>query len=211
MERDEAHVTCIGYVNSIKDAELLLDACLQGYLPQVSRRLRAKEHTALVKSGNIFIYDERASNIKRWTDGRSWSPRRSLGEFYVYHELESKKGSMPKDAGLVRKTVSLTRHDASYRLVSYFTEEDVQTGVLATPSSYIQPESPDAYQDIFGIQLSDDYWDQLLHVSYDGDLGWETYQPWLQQDMDFELGHESKDENSNDCTLFKALGLSQEV
>ncbi|KAM3510875.1 hypothetical protein MY11210_005478 [Beauveria gryllotalpidicola] len=42
----------------------------------------------LIKSGNIFIYEEHSSGIKRWTDGVSWSPSRILGNFLIYRELE---------------------------------------------------------------------------------------------------------------------------
>ncbi|PVH70542.1 hypothetical protein DL98DRAFT_380014, partial [Cadophora sp. DSE1049] len=39
-------------------------------------------------SGNVFIYEEHSSGIKRWTDGVPWSPSRILGNFLVYCELE---------------------------------------------------------------------------------------------------------------------------
>jgi hypothetical protein len=42
----------------------------------------------LIKSGNVFIYEEHSSGIKRWTDGVPWSPSRILGNFLVYRELE---------------------------------------------------------------------------------------------------------------------------
>ncbi len=35
----------------------------------------------------MFIYEENASGIKRWTDGVPWSPSRILGNFLVYREL----------------------------------------------------------------------------------------------------------------------------
>ncbi|KAK3612725.1 Global transcription regulator sge1, partial [Elasticomyces elasticus] len=38
--------------------------------------------------GSIFIYEENASGIKRWTDGLAWSPSRILGNFLIYRELE---------------------------------------------------------------------------------------------------------------------------
>lgn len=36
----------------------------------------------------MFIYEENASGIKRWTDGVTWSPSRILGNFLVYRELD---------------------------------------------------------------------------------------------------------------------------
>ncbi|KAH7303732.1 gluconate transport inducer 1/Pac2, partial [Stachybotrys elegans] len=79
--------TYIGYIGSVEDANLLLDACIQGSLRQLSRRLRADEQEDLIKSGSTFVYNEALSNIKRWTDGRSWSPRYNLDGFLIYHEL----------------------------------------------------------------------------------------------------------------------------
>ncbi|CAJ0641254.1 6655_t:CDS:2, partial [Entrophospora sp. SA101] len=34
-----------------------------------------------------YVYDEFESRIKRWTDGKQWSPSRIQGDFLVYHEL----------------------------------------------------------------------------------------------------------------------------
>ncbi len=209
MEIPEVHITYIGYVQSREDAHMLLDACLQGLLPQVPRRLRGDEQEALIRSGSIFIYNEHASNIKRWTDGRSWTRRRSLGEFDIYHELEKKKGSMPKVAGLVRKTVTLTRDGASYRVVSYFTEDDVQTGILATPSSCIQPGHLGFHQEVCSdSQYVDNVWEQLLEQHSPTDHPeWAVFHPRsgkeenIQFDRDFWLDLE--DGIQTEFTLFE--------
>ncbi|KAH7113427.1 Gti1/Pac2 family-domain-containing protein [Dactylonectria macrodidyma] len=67
-----------GYVESTLDALILFEACLSGQLTHVPRR----------PHGNVFIYEEHASGIKRWTDGILWSPSRILGNFLIYRELE---------------------------------------------------------------------------------------------------------------------------
>jgi len=36
----------------------------------------------------VFVFDEKESGIKRWTDGLVWSPSRILGNFLVYRELD---------------------------------------------------------------------------------------------------------------------------
>ncbi|KAJ3417604.1 hypothetical protein HDV05_000061 [Chytridiales sp. JEL 0842] len=41
-------------------------------------------------SGMVFVYGEKESGIKRWTDGKLWSPSRIRGNFLVYNELETK-------------------------------------------------------------------------------------------------------------------------
>lgn len=77
-----------GHIASTQDALLLFEACLNGQLNHVARRPHDRERANLIKSGNVFIYEEHSSGIKRWTDGVPWSPSRILGNFLVYRELE---------------------------------------------------------------------------------------------------------------------------
>ena len=76
-----------GHVATTRDALILFEACLQGILHHVPRRPHDRERSQLIKSGMVFIYEENASGIKRWTDGVPWSPSRILGNFLVYREL----------------------------------------------------------------------------------------------------------------------------
>ncbi|OAX80750.1 hypothetical protein ACJ72_04910 [Emergomyces africanus] len=80
--------TYTGYVATTQDALILFEACLTGILHHVPRRPHDRERSQLVKSGSVFIYEENASGIKRWTDGVTWSPSRILGNFLVYRELD---------------------------------------------------------------------------------------------------------------------------
>ncbi|KAK9446791.1 Gti1/Pac2 family-domain-containing protein, partial [Limtongia smithiae] len=80
--------TYSGYVSTTHDALILFQACMQGLLHYVSRRLHDRERSELIRSGNIFIFNEGTSGIKRWTDGIAWSPSRILGNFLVYRQLE---------------------------------------------------------------------------------------------------------------------------
>ncbi|KAF4965583.1 hypothetical protein FSARC_6629 [Fusarium sarcochroum] len=80
--------TLNGFVRTTLDAMILFEACLSGRINHVPRRPHDRERTDLIKSGNIFIYEEHASGIKRWTDSVSWSPSRILGNFLIYRELE---------------------------------------------------------------------------------------------------------------------------
>lgn len=77
-----------GFVRDTKEALLLFEGVLRGSLPRVTRRPHDRERSSLIKSGSIFIYEEGASGIKRWTDGVPWSPSRILGNFLIYRELE---------------------------------------------------------------------------------------------------------------------------
>ena len=87
MSSGSLQPTWIGHVNTTRDALILFEACLQGLLPHVPRRPHDRERNSLIKSGYVFIFEENASGIKRWTDGVPWSPSRILGNFLVYREL----------------------------------------------------------------------------------------------------------------------------
>ena len=76
-----------GHVATTHDALALFEACLSGQLHHVPRRPHDRERSNLIRSGCVFIYEENASGIKRWTDGVPWSPSRILGNFLVYREL----------------------------------------------------------------------------------------------------------------------------
>ncbi|ODV58660.1 Gti1/Pac2 family protein ASCRUDRAFT_77672 [Ascoidea rubescens DSM 1968] len=80
--------TYIGYVGSTKDALLIIQATLNGNLSTVPRRPHDRERSSLIQSGNVFIFIEERSGIKRWTDGVAWSPSRILGRFLIYRELD---------------------------------------------------------------------------------------------------------------------------
>lgn len=70
------------------DALILFEATLSGSLAHIPRRPHDRERGQLIRSGNVFIYEEHSSGIKRWTDGVAWSPSRILGNFLIYRELD---------------------------------------------------------------------------------------------------------------------------
>ena len=77
-------ITFQGYVENTKDAFILFEACRCGLLSRVTQRLAGKDrHT--VASGSVYIYDETESGIKRWTDGKVWSPSRISGNYLVLY------------------------------------------------------------------------------------------------------------------------------
>ncbi|KAF9551808.1 hypothetical protein EC957_004131 [Mortierella hygrophila] len=91
-----------GYIETTQDTLLIFEACRRGFLPRICRRLQEKERR-LVQSGTVFVFDERESGIKRWTDGLVWSPSRILGNFLVYRELD-KRNSGKKDASPIDRS-----------------------------------------------------------------------------------------------------------
>ncbi|OKL60304.1 hypothetical protein UA08_04339 [Talaromyces atroroseus] len=80
-----------GLVRTPADAIILFEACRLGLLPRVQRRLSEKERQA-IKSGSVFVWDEREAGMRRWTDGKSWSASRVSGSFLTYREMEGKRG-----------------------------------------------------------------------------------------------------------------------
>ena len=83
--------TYSGHVRTPADAIILFEACRLGLLPRVQRRLSEKERQS-IKSGSVFVWDEREAGMRRWTDGKSWSASRVSGSFLTYREMEGKRG-----------------------------------------------------------------------------------------------------------------------
>src|SRR5262249_8716000 len=81
-----------GYVRTPGDAIILFEACRLGILPRVQRRLSEKERQS-IRSGSVFVWDEREAGMRRWTDGKSWSASRVSGSFLTYREMEGKRTS----------------------------------------------------------------------------------------------------------------------
>lgn len=79
-----------GYLETEMDALLVLQACMDGKLDFVDRRPSDIERPYLIVPGNIFVFKETQSGIKRWTDGISWSPSRISGRFLIYKELNKR-------------------------------------------------------------------------------------------------------------------------
>lgn len=92
-----------GFIGSTKDAILIIQAVLSGDLPVVEQRPQDRERVDLIKSGNVFVFIEESSGIKRWTDGVSWSASRVLGRFLVYRELDPSSVSEKEDKKKRRK------------------------------------------------------------------------------------------------------------
>src|ERR1700761_47586 len=79
-----------GQVRTPADAIILFEACRLGILPRVQRRLSEKERQQ-IRSGSVFVWDEREAGMRRWTDGKSWSASRVSGSFLTYREMEGKR------------------------------------------------------------------------------------------------------------------------
>ncbi|KAG0290940.1 hypothetical protein BGZ98_003235, partial [Dissophora globulifera] len=81
------------------------------------------------------------AGMRRWTDGKGWSPSRVTGSFLTYRELDDSQGNhtgknIYRDKGLLKQSFSITTSDnQKLHLISYYTNDDVNTGILHnTPS-----------------------------------------------------------------------------
>lgn len=108
-----------GHVRTPADAIILFEACRIGLLPRVQRRLSEKERQ-MIRSGSVFVWDEREAGMRRWTDGKSWSASRVSGSFLTYREMEGKRGgtgvSQPSNLTRAGKTPDSTRGSDDDRL-----------------------------------------------------------------------------------------------
>ncbi|KAJ2807497.1 Gluconate transport-inducing protein [Coemansia guatemalensis] len=79
-----------GFIDTAYDALLIFEACNSGMLPKVQRRFSDRERQK-IRSGAVYVWDEEDTGMRRWTDGRTWSPSRVHGCFLIYYELEGRR------------------------------------------------------------------------------------------------------------------------
>jgi hypothetical protein len=72
-----------GVVENTVQALRLVQAAWLGIVPRIIRRLNDAERKEKIVSGAVFIFGVEESGMKRWTDGRLWSPSRIDGNFLV--------------------------------------------------------------------------------------------------------------------------------
>ena len=97
-----------GHVRSPADAIILFEACRMGLLPRVQRRLSEKERQS-IRSGSVFVWDEREAGMRRWTDGKSWSASRVSGSFLTYREMEGRRAGVTSSSLRGGRTPESTR------------------------------------------------------------------------------------------------------
>lgn len=80
----------IGVVEDTVSALRLVHAARLGIIPRIIRRLSESERQNLIVSGAVLVFSVEESGIRRWTDGRFWSPSRIVGNFLVSNLHDSK-------------------------------------------------------------------------------------------------------------------------
>ncbi|KAK5685808.1 Global transcription regulator sge1 [Elasticomyces elasticus] len=158
--------TLHGFVHNTIDGLVLFEACLSGRLHHVPRRPYDQQRASLIKSGSIFIYEENASGIKRWTDGLAWSPSRILGNFLIYRELEK-----PFPPGAKKRAIGSKRTTAPGKPYPRCDSNESDGAVLITPPTP-PPSNPAAREVKPGIRQlwlpSDGLVKKTMSVSVNG-------------------------------------------
>ncbi|CAK9441597.1 uncharacterized protein LODBEIA_P54650 [Lodderomyces beijingensis] len=110
-----------GRIKTTQDALLLLEACRQHLIPTINRRLTSFERSKYILPNTIFIWNESTCGMKRWTDGKIWSPSKvHNGNFLIYKEL-NKFNQKLEENGLIKQSFSLTTKDEQkYHIISYY-------------------------------------------------------------------------------------------
>lgn len=113
-----------GYVRDTQDALILIQAVIDGILQPAQHRPSEQERATSIRSGAVYIFNERESSIHRWTDGVSWSPSRILGNFLLYRQLRKRSSDSRGGAQRRHKDIgdSFQRGNAPYPQRGDFTE-----------------------------------------------------------------------------------------
>ena len=119
--------TFVGFIGSVMDALVLFEGCLNGTKTAVSRSARKDELPDLIRSGNVFVYQDNSSEIHQWRDGLSW--HRVLqpynhNKFTIYRESVEQAGcGETKKGGLVKRVLKVKHRGIQHSLVSYCMED----------------------------------------------------------------------------------------
>ena len=125
-----------GYIHSYKDAELIVHSVRLGLFKPTEKRLSKEERDSL-STGSIYCFVESEYGMKRWTDGRIWSPSKVFNEFLVYKEVpkhlsKSSLKKIPKEKRVktkfstsrslefFKKTISIPFDGKTYHIISYY-------------------------------------------------------------------------------------------
>lgn len=155
-ENRKIKMKCIkGYLHSYSEASLIMHAVRLGIIEPIKERLSGNDREKIT-SGCIFVFIESESGIKRWTDGKIWSPSKILGHFLLYKEVPKylskssikKRNALEKyqekipavkidppndEFCLFKKTISIKHEDKSYHIISYFQPIFDKKGIIEYP------------------------------------------------------------------------------
>jgi len=112
-----------GWLHETLDAVMVLEAASRGIIPMIpntrntspsfpvaSSKNQARKPPPFITSGSIFVYSEKESGIKRFTDGKVWSASRVFGNFLVSALLPSRDRSLPTHVSSLTLCKALQRN-----------------------------------------------------------------------------------------------------
>ncbi|KAL6122277.1 hypothetical protein NUSPORA_00693 [Nucleospora cyclopteri] len=97
-----------GCIHTYEDCLKLIALAINRSVPTVQKRKNVGNID--LKDGCIFIYNEKESMIKRWTDKKQWAPSRVYGCFLYYKEM---------NGNLCKKTFSKNTNNGKFHIVFY--------------------------------------------------------------------------------------------
>lgn len=140
-----------GYVETLREATIICEAYLQGYIICVSRCPSPTEQLNFIRSGHVLVV-KNSPGREKWTDGMAWAPRSYTHDgFKVYHEsrVESLLPKPSEQLGdpcplftplveqnkMIKKVLEVSiRGRLDFQVVSYYNVKDVVSRNLATHS-----------------------------------------------------------------------------
>ncbi|KAJ3267126.1 hypothetical protein HDU77_005328 [Chytriomyces hyalinus] len=139
--------TFYGFVKDPEDAQILVNACVQGALPVIGDMPLAGSRTEPIRSGSVVVFCENSESMRvRWRYGILWSCSKISQQFLLYREVANSNAEVPQQRerhsnfvvqnvrpntklipnGLAKRTISLRGADGfRYRIISYFHPRDV--------------------------------------------------------------------------------------
>ncbi|OQS55493.1 FGP1 [Ecytonucleospora hepatopenaei] len=102
-----------GCIHTIEECKTVIALVQAKKWPRITGR--GDVCTSVIGSGQIYVYSENESQIKRWTDKRKWTPSRVYGCFLMYREM---------NGNLCKKAFSENTENGKYHIVAYSTKEE---------------------------------------------------------------------------------------
>ena len=124
-----------GYIKTSQDVLIVVEACLRGELCHVPRKARHDEQEYLLKCGNVFVFEENASGISEWEDGREWDLDQQSGGLTTFIERTSASKPKPNPSRISdESTVPGMKKIVSHILCNGVTHHLVAYESAASPS-----------------------------------------------------------------------------
>lgn len=164
---------------TIRDALILLEATRIGMIPRVKRRLNGLERK-YIRPNSVFAWNETECGMKRWTDGKNWSPSKVSGPFLIYRELDDNKNI--KSDSLIKQSFSvITKQGQKLHLISYYLSgsqdknstpsnnpnfSSIQLTLQVYPDHLLETKEQEVYHSPEPVMVTTRYSPPTIHMPY---------------------------------------------